>query len=227
MTQPQPERLPASPESDEPGTLPDPLDLQQLIAFGDLDVVDGDPPVPISVWRIAGLDEPTRPGPTTAPSGLTPRLAALLVDAHTRRGDTIVDLTGDPAIAGAAGTGARRYLPIDGPGDLADLDHVAGSVRLVVLRWRRPDSGEATTAELTDLFVACRLLLAADGYTVVALAPIPPHTYYIEHARLLIPAAYRAGLGYLQHIVAVADARTYAPIHIDLLVFVLRGGRHG
>lgn len=238
---------PAQP--DEPadvraGSLFDPLD-QGLAVASEIDVVPGDPPVPISVWRVAGTGHPAR---LDTGSGLTPPLAALLIGLYTSRGDTVVDLTSDPSIDGAAGAGARRYLPVNDPAHLADLDHVAGTVRLVVLRWPPTRAGRRTNVdpagteepELTALLTACRLLLAADGYTIVALIPAP-HAGYVEHAGRLISAARRAGLGYLQHIVAVtapipgapaprlavpADpatlrAATHLRFHLDLLVFVL------
>jgi len=238
----QPDRDPTtSPTPDSEGS--DPLALTGLVAAGALDVVPGDPPVPISVWRVAGVNWPANSG---AAHGLTPRLAALLIGSYTRRGDTVVDLTSDPTIAGAAGAGARTYLPATDLDEMAALDHVAGRARLVVLRWPRPDVDATSATAVTDLFTGCRRLLARDGYTVVVLTPTPPGTPYVEHARLVIPAAHRAGLGYLQHIVAVtapiagerppraaapADAATlraatHVRVHLDLLVFVLRGGRH-
>jgi hypothetical protein len=39
---------------------------------------------------------------------MTPRLAALLIGLYTGRGDTIIDLTSDPSIAGAAGPNDTR-----------------------------------------------------------------------------------------------------------------------
>ena len=99
------------------------------------------------------------------------------------------------------------------------------------------------SGELAVLFTACRLLLNADGYTIVALTPAVAGPDYAEHARQLIPAARQAGLGWLQHIVAVTGADPPAAIEgvaartdptaglaagctaiaVDLLVFVIRG----
>jgi hypothetical protein len=221
---------------------------------------------------------------TPSDGSLTPRLAGLLIATYTGVGDTIVDLSTDPALAGAAGAGGRRYLPVTDPADLAGLNHVAGSVGLIVVRWPSPqlapdpdgvnesDRGAPDAAStVSDLFTACRLLLAANGCTIVVLTPTPRGAPYIDHANVIIPAAIRAGLGYLQHIVAVItplDRLTYlgpphqaapaeprddsgiggsnspdpSPVrrpatsplprdiagigHVDLLVFVLRGGRH-
>jgi hypothetical protein len=69
-------------------------------------------------------------------------MAALLVGSYTRPGDTIVSVGTDPALTGAAGAGGRTYLPVQDPDDLAGLDHVAGTVALLVLPWpRRTDPG--------------------------------------------------------------------------------------
>jgi hypothetical protein len=244
-TQPEPsDRVPATPPGADRDASPSPFDLSDLIAAGDIDVVPGDPPVPITVWRAADAD--SRFGHDLA-DGLTPHLAALLVGCHTRPGDTVVSLRHDPALAGAAGRAGCTYLSVDRPADLADLDHVAGSVRLVVLSWPTPHGPtQADPTELTDLFTACRLLLARGGCTIVVLAALPADSDYTEHSHRLIPAAQRAGLGWLQHIIAItapivgdrivwraapADAAsirgaTHLTVHVDLLVFVVRGGRH-
>lgn len=228
----------------------DPLGLSQLIASGVIDVVPGDPPVPITVWRVADDNDPY----TRQPDGLTGRTAQLLVGLYTRPGDTIVSLGHDPAIAGAAGAGGCRYLPVDAAHRLADLDHVSGAVRLLILRWppaidsptRDAVSGPSMNAvAMVDLFTACRLLLAADGYTIVA---VPPATAgHVEHLWRLVPAARTAGLGWVEQIVAItapidgdhldvpaapADRATLRladdlVVHIDLYVFVIRGGRRG
>lgn len=238
------------PPDSRPGReVDDPLGLSQLIASGVIDVVPGDPPVPITVWRVADADDPY--GHYHA-DGLTGRTAQLLVGLYTRVGDTIVSLGHDPAIAGAAGAGGRRYLPVDAAHRLADLDHVSGTVQLIMLPWSPAPrvgtgpSGPAVGGEATvDLFTACRVLLAADGYTIVA---VPPATAAnVHHLWQLIPAARKAGLGWVEQIVAITASidgdRLDVPVaptdratlrladdvvvHIDLYVFVIRGGRHG
>ncbi len=244
MTTPphQPDRVPVSSDAD---AQPDPFALAHLIAAGDIDVVPGDPPVPIAIWRVAAIDAPY--GHDLA-DGLTPRMAALLVGSYTRPGDTIVSVGHDPALAGAAGAGARTYLAVDDPADLTDVDHVAGTVRLVVLPWppaRRPSG--LSPAQASDLFTACRVITGRDGCTIVAFAPMQPDDTYTQHSGLLVPAARHAGLGLLQHIVAITApiageritwratptdratlrAATHIKIHMDLLVFVTRPGRHG
>ena len=44
----------------------------------------------------------------------------------------------DPALAGAAGAGGRTYRSVAHPDELADLDHAAGTVALIVLPWPPP-----------------------------------------------------------------------------------------
>jgi hypothetical protein len=245
----QPDRAADTPADTPADAGRDPFALSELIAAGDIDVVDGDPPVPITVWRVAGVDHPFRHDPT---GGLTPRTAALVVGSYTRTGDTIVAVGADPALAGAAGRGGRTYLAIDDPADLGRLDHVAGKVRLIVLRWPppyRPGRLWTSPQRMRRLFAACRRLLARGGCTVVALAVIggESETAYDGHPERVIPAAHQGGLGWLQHIIAVtapivgeritwkttpADAATiraarHLTIHLDLLVFLARDGRHG
>ena len=243
----RPERPEGSPAVDPdrtPGSGADPVGLHELVAAGAIDVIPGDPPVPISVWRVAGTG---RAGPPDRIAGLDPQAAALLVGLYTQPGDTVVDLSADPAVAGAAGAGARRCLPAGHPGDLAVLEHVGGSARLVLLRWPSPGNPceEESEAELADLLGGCRRLLTAGGCVIMALTP-PPRTHYVDHARRLIPAAARAGLGYLQHIVVVTApipgdpsprhatpagpatlrAATHLQVRANLAAFVLRGAGH-
>ena len=65
-----------------------------------VDLVAGDPPVPITVWRTpAGDDQASIP----------PRLAQRLVAAYSRPGEVVIDLTDDDAVAGAAAVAANRW----------------------------------------------------------------------------------------------------------------------
>ncbi len=69
-------------------------------ADSQVDLVSGDPPVPITVWRTpAGDDQVSIP----------PRLAQRLVSAYSRPGEVIVDLTDDHALTDAAADGGRRH----------------------------------------------------------------------------------------------------------------------
>ena len=67
-----------------------------------IDGVAGDPPVPITVWRTpAGDDQATIPA----------RLAQRVIAAYSRPGETVIDLTTDHALTGAALHGGRRHHP--------------------------------------------------------------------------------------------------------------------
>jgi hypothetical protein len=220
-----------------------------------LDAVPGDPPVPVSVWRATGPDDP----PVTADviaSGLTPRLAELLLGIWTDPGQLVLDATADPTVAGAAAAGARTYVALEPQGRRVPTADLRGQAALILLRWP-PDllalSGapapQAATIDQpkpsttpTSLpgvpspdpgpaLRACRVLLAADGHTVVILAP-PTDSHYRDYARDVIAAARHAGLGYLQHLVVITsdphptvagtDWIAHSRAHVDLLVFVLR-----
>lgn len=232
-----------------PDEVTGPLDLSDLIATGDIDVVDGDPPVPITVLRVAGVDHPFHHDPA---GGFTPNTASLIVGSYTRPGDTIVAIGADPALAGTAGAHGVRYLDVDDPAELAGLDHAAGRVRLIVLRWPpadEPGPWWTTPDQLPALFVACRRLLTRNGCIVVALAVIPGESEdaFFGHGEPVIPAAHQGGLGWLQHLILItapivgervtwrttpADPATlraanHIRIHLDLLVFVARKARHG
>jgi hypothetical protein len=248
QTPPDPNTAPNPPTPHVPdaaGVAGDPLALSELIAAGDIDVVPGDPPVPIAVWRVAGVDAGYGHAHADA---LSPRMAALLVGSYTRPDDTIVSVGDDPALAGAAGAGGRVYLSVRDLDDMAALDHVAGTVTLIVLPWPPPyRPGRMSREYLTQMFRVCRRLMRRDGCTIVALADLPPEQTYAEHSGALIPAAHRAGLGWLQHIIGITApivgqritwratpgdpaalrAAAHVAVHIDLLVFAVRQGRHG
>jgi hypothetical protein len=61
-----------------------------------IDVVAGEPAVPLTVWRT-----PTGVGQAS----ISPRLAERLITAYSRPGEAVVDLTEDHALAGAATVG--------------------------------------------------------------------------------------------------------------------------
>lgn len=114
-----------------------------------------------------------------------------------------------------------------------------GSPYVNVAETHRPGGPPTATTRRPRCFTACRHLLSRDGCTIVALAPTAAQLPYIEHSQLVIPAAYQAGLGYLQHIIIVttpahpepAQEHTDRPdeamaLYLNLLVFPLRVGRH-
>lgn len=67
-----------------------------------IDLVAGDPPVPVTVWRTARTDADTG-------HAIGARLAYRLVAAYSRPGDAVIDLTTDHALTSACTTGGRRH----------------------------------------------------------------------------------------------------------------------
>ncbi|WP_433687986.1 hypothetical protein ACQP0I_03990 [Micromonospora carbonacea] len=67
-----------------------------------IDLIAGDPPVPITVWRTAR----TR---TATGTSLPARLAYRLVAAYSRPGEAVIDLTTDHALAATCARGDRRH----------------------------------------------------------------------------------------------------------------------
>ena len=227
------------------------------------DLVPGDPPVPITVWRTpAGDDQATIP----------PRLATRLVSAYSRPGEAVVDLTDDQALTRAAADGARGHHrgwftdaaavliaaatppatppaaanaapgptrpaastrrrrrrtgedadppelvawfgddltdpdlpPAGGAPDVRGADGVRGATSLVVGCWPLHAVDARNRPRLRGLLRAATVLLRPAGCLVLIVAPpvtaglVPP-----EDFGPLVTAAGEAGLGYLQHIVAV------------------------
>lgn len=208
---------------DTTGPVQTPRDVDpvgELVSRRILDVVDGHPPVPIDIWRVAD-DEPDRVTVLGDPSGeiadswrCTTRMAQLLVGMFATTGTTIVSIGFDPVLAGVAGAVGCPYQPVDQITDLARLAHLAGRVGLLLVPWpaivasgdvsQRPAApGEYDAERVAAWLGDCRILLTGRGVTVVILAPAPPTDAYVACARLLLPAARRAGLGWLQHIVAI------------------------
>lgn len=192
----------------------------ELISHQILDVVDGHPPVPIDVWRVADdeSDRVTVPGDLSEGTAegwrCTTQMAQLLVGLFATTGTTVVSVGFDPALAGAAGALACPYQTVDQIADLARLAHLADRVGLLLIPWpttgtssdgmQQPGAPDEADAErVADWLGDCRTLMATGGVTVIILAPAPPTDAYVACAQLLLPAARRAGLGWLQHIVAI------------------------
>ena len=125
-------------------------------------------------------------------------MAGLLVGLTTRPGDTIVDFDDDPTLAGVAGAHGVRHIPITRPAQLRRLP--AGAASLITLRYPRPVTRPGGLAEL---FGACARLQTTRGSTVVTLVPPAEGPDYATHAAEVIPAAEAAGLGYVEHVIAV------------------------
>jgi hypothetical protein len=240
------------------------------------DLVAGDPPVPLTVWRTA------RTG-TDAGRSIGARLAARLVAAYSRPGEAVVDLTDDHALTQACAAGGRRHHPawfteasslIIGPAtpipsdettsgtavdddgddvpelgawfgdDLTDLDLPAGSTTdpvtdlppgsslqqatsLVVACWPLDQVDAANRVRLAWLLTACARLLRPGGCLILVVAVPPGTTATPEDFSPVVGAAAGVGLGYLQHIVAVAadisddgDAFVYHVTDEELLTLV-------
>nr|WP_030501674.1 hypothetical protein [Micromonospora purpureochromogenes] len=86
---------------------PDPTADTGLLAEVDptpTDLIAGDPPVPLTVWRTAHT-------PGDAGRSIGTRLADRLIAAYSRPGEAVVDLTTDHALTQACAAGARRHHP--------------------------------------------------------------------------------------------------------------------
>ncbi|OKI49355.1 hypothetical protein [Micromonospora sp. CB01531] len=210
-----------------------------------IDLVAGDPPVPVTVWRTAR---------TAADAGRSvgARLAYRLIAAYSRPGEVVVDLTGDHALAGVCTAGGRRHhpgwftdassliigpatlparpdpaAPFDGGGDVPDMSvwfgddltepdlatelpatvpghtSLAGATSLVVACWPLDPADATNRVRLAWLLTACARLLRPGGCLVLVVT-IPAAAGGPEDFTPVATAAAAVGLGYLQHIVAVA-----------------------
>jgi hypothetical protein len=204
----------------DPTNRTDPFDDRAGLDAADLDLVPGDPPVPITVWRTPA-----------ATAGMSARLAARLLAAYSRAGDVVYDATGDPEVARAATVGGRRVAtrPTGRTGRGAGPDDPAA---LVLTGWPLPDRG----VDPVIVLGALRRRLRPGGVLVAVVANPAPGAAPVD-AGPLVHAARAARLGYLQHIVAVtapADGEQLTPpadtgpaprhgrhlrVHTDLLVF--------
>ncbi|WP_435124467.1 hypothetical protein [Micromonospora tulbaghiae] len=229
-----------------------------------IDLVAGDPPVPVTVWRTA------RTGADTG-RAIGSRLAYRLVAAYSRPGDPVVDLTGDQSLAAVCATGGRRHHPgwftdasslIIGPatpparpdpaaesdgGDLPDLGAWFGddltdpdlppstdpaparhgtslqeATSLVVACWPLDPADATNRIRLQWLLTACARLLRPGGCLVLVVTTPTAPTLGPQDFTPVAAAAATVGLGYLQHIVAVAadtegDAFVYHVTDEELL----------
>lgn len=208
--------------------------LPRGVAYRDFLRVDftAGPPVPISIWRAVGTDGDND-------KATLQRLARRVVVTYSRRDAAVVDFDGDPGLREAAAATGRLYLPVTQPADLADIDAV--QVDLVVLRWPRPHPAAEAVA---DLFRAFRLVVTPDGFAVLIVDPTQDGGSYSEQTRRLVPEARSGGMRYLQRIIVITvptavtggdtapeddttsgDQWTGGPVRVDVLVFVVAGGR--
>ncbi|WP_249412221.1 hypothetical protein [Micromonospora endophytica] len=164
------------------------------------DVVSGDPPVPITVW------------PVPAPAGgetMSNAMGVRLVHNLTHPSDLIIDLAVGPQLARAVIAAHRRS-------HLHPHRHLGWGrepAALIVTGWPPGD-----TTATGEFFVRCRASLQPGGCVAVLL----PHGEVTVPVDVVI-AARRAGLAYLQHIVAAdrpprPGRRTQLDIHTDVLI---------
>ncbi len=265
-----------------------------------IDLVAGDPPVPITVWRTARSDQ-------DASRSVPARLAYRMVAAYSHPGEAVIDLTEGHALTDVAVAGGRVHhkawfsdvatltvgpptrsteagSPADGnPVGDSDADETDDAVAiaawfgddltesdleaapdaalhedarvgaaLVVANWPLDPSDTTNHVRLSWLLAACRRMLRSGGCLVLVVWVPAGMAATPQDFTPVVDAASRAGLGYLQHIVAVAadtdgDTFTYhatdeellalqharaqqwfvhITVHADLLVFTPAGGKH-
>ncbi len=165
------------------------------------DVIPGDPPVPITVWPVP----PAQHGET-----MSNAMGVRLVHNLTHPSDLIIDLTAGPQLARAIiAAGRRSNLQ-----DARPFGWGWQQATLIVTGW--PADQPATPAEF---FSRCRSSLVPGGCVAVLL----PHGTDVALPVDVIIAARKAGLAYLQHIVAAdrtprRGRQTYLDIHTDVLI---------
>jgi hypothetical protein len=213
------------------------------------DLIAGDPPVPITVWRTARTTDDTG-------RSIGARLAARLIGAYSRPGEAVVDLTPDHSLTAGCTTGGRRHHPawftdaaslIIGPAtptpqpgisdgaeadddvpelatwfgdDLTDPDlahsgtpvtdlppdtSLQQQTSLVVACWPLNQQNDAANrVRLAWLMTACARLLRPGGCLILVVAVSADTPGTPQDFTPVVQAAAGVGLGYLQHIVAVA-----------------------
>ncbi len=177
------------------------------------DVVAGDPPVPITVWPV--------PAPQAGET-MSNAMGVRLVHNLTHPSELIIDLAVGPQLARAVIAAHRRsHLQTPRP-----VGWSREPATLIVTGWPADDA-----ATPVDFFVLCRAGLAPGGCVAVLL----PHGDPVAPVDVVI-AAKRAGLAYLQHIVAAdrplrRGERAQLDIHTDVLILTRRatdtGGTDG
>jgi hypothetical protein len=131
----------------------------------------------------------------TADGTLGPDLAQLVLQAYTVTGDVVLDLDDDRSFAAAANATGRRHHALGGARYLVSMAPAAGYVDLILLRWPR------RVASPHLLLAACRCLLGSGGVLVVAASLEQDRRS--GHLSALHGAATTAGLGPIDHIVAI------------------------
>lgn len=173
------------------------------------DMVSGDPPVPITVWPV--------PAPAQGET-MSNAMGVRLVHNLTHPSDLIIDLTAGPQLARAIiATRRRSHLQ-----DTRALGWEWHTATLVVTGWPTDDP-----AGRGDFFDRCRTSLVPGGCVAVLL----PHGDVVLPVDV-ITAAKKAGLAYLQHIVAAdrpprRGQQTQLDIHTDVLIMTRSATENG
>ncbi|MEV5768700.1 hypothetical protein AB0L34_29610 [Micromonospora sp. NPDC052213] len=173
------------------------------------DVVPGDPPVPITVWPVPAPQE----GET-----MSNAMGVRLVYNLTHPSDLVIDLAVGPQLACAV-IAAHRRSHLHAPRQVGWGREPA---TLIVTGWPVDD-----TTPPVEFFVRCHASLALGGCVAVLL----PHGDVTLPVDVII-AAKRAGLAYLQHIVAAdrpprRGQRTQLDIHTDVLILTRSASETG
>ena len=214
-----------------------------------IDLLPGEPPVRVShAWTQSPTDPPT--GEAEVFTGLTPRLATMLVVTYTRAGDVVIDTTADLAIEGTATAGSRQYHRRLAAPDATSEQESPSTASLVVFRWPTeptPETGRDAArqlpagADLQATLIAGRRLAAPNAHLLVVADPASPGSYR-DRAHELIQAMHTTGGGRLRHVILVgegphddgAQVPVEAPWHVTaarpnlvvLVVSLRNGGRH-
>ncbi|WP_328468829.1 hypothetical protein OHA21_00150 [Actinoplanes sp. NBC_00393] len=163
------------------------------------DTVSGNPPVPVTVWPVPA----PQPGETMSnPMGVR------IIHNLSHPFDPVIDLASGPQLARAIIKARRRSLQ-----EPRSAGWGREKATLIVTGWPPADP-----AAPVDFFSRCRTSLVPGGCVAVLL----PHDDVILPADVIV-AAKKAGLAYLQHIVAAHRSprkgqQTQLDIHTDLLV---------
>jgi hypothetical protein len=174
----------------------------------------------VIVWRVSPHSD-AGANTTGVPDGgdgpLTERLAQHLVTIYSDVHDTVADFDDDLHLQRAAEATGRTYALITDLDAASPIAHLPGPATLILLRWPRPTTGEATS-DAPSMLRRCQRHLADTGSTIVVVTAAPPDTAtasYRDHEQVLLPAARSAGLRHLHDIVPLdavdgRDTFTYA-----------------
>lgn len=185
-----------------------------------IDVVPGDPPVPVNIWRL--------PEGEDLPVGA--RLATRLLAEYTRPDEPVYDMINSPALREAARATGRSYRPAN------RFQAPAEPAALAVAIWPLTDHRRDPVTLLSKL---CRRLRPGGFLAVIVTPPDQPNQVAPVELGPVVATATAAGLSYLQHVVTMPDSPelsagaagpiaakdgVHQRVHTDVLVFCRAGG---